>query len=97
MSYGIDLSTEAQHKLARLPIPVRQQTFRELQRLAASPTALSRPSHFPFPERGQLFDFSMDSEGRRWTIYIMFQFGQDERTLHVGNIGFESADLEHEE
>jgi mRNA-degrading endonuclease RelE of RelBE toxin-antitoxin system len=90
MSYQIALSTEAQHTLAKLPIPVRQFVGRQLENLADSPTTLSRPSRFPYRAKCQLFQFDTEHEGKIWEFAAMFQFSQDEQTLYVVAIGFSS-------
>ena len=93
MSYGIALSTEAQEDLAQLPVPVRRFALQQLQALAEAPTALSRRSHFPYREKCQIFQFDVDHELQRWELRALFQYGQDEQTLHVLAIGRSVLDL----
>ena len=93
MSYGISLSADAEHDLARLPIPVRQFTLRQLENLADSPGTMSRRSHFPYREKCQLFTFNYDHELQRWELAVLFQYGQDEQTLHILGIGRTVLDL----
>src|SRR4051794_24790300 len=59
MSYGIHLSTEAQHRLTALPIEVREGVLRQLRLLSENPTLLSVPSHFPWREKCQRFPFDL--------------------------------------
>lgn len=92
MSYAIALTIEARHDLARLPKAVRDFTFRQLQSLAQYPTLLSRSSYFPYRTKSQLFQFDFEQEGRWWEICVLFQYGQDEQTLHILKIGFSNPD-----
>ena len=92
MSYGTLLSDEARDALVRLPIPVRRFTLRQLENLGQSPTTLSSKSHFPYREKCQVFSFDYDYQMQRWAITVLFQYGQDEQTIHVLAIGFNARD-----
>jgi mRNA-degrading endonuclease RelE of RelBE toxin-antitoxin system len=92
MSYQIALSTEAQHTLARLPAPIRLFTAGQLEKLASDPTGLSRPSRFPYRAKCQLFQFDTEHDGKIWELTTMFQYGQDEQTIHVIAIGHSSRE-----
>jgi hypothetical protein len=97
VSYGIALSDEARHDLAKLPIPVRRRVFQHLEALGEYPTALSRRSHFPYREKCQISPFSWDHENIRWEINVLFQYGQDEQTIHVICIGHSSLPVNEAE
>jgi hypothetical protein len=53
---------------------------------------LSTPSRFPYRNKCQLFQFDYDEPDRRWEICVLFQYGQDEQTIFVLDIGFSSFD-----
>lgn len=78
MAYEVILSVLAQNVLARLPADVRRACARHLRMLAESPTALSRPSAFPYREKCQLYRFDIDQGEKRWELAVLFQYGQDE-------------------
>jgi hypothetical protein len=91
MSYGINLSPEAQEDLSRLPLAVRRFALNQLLNLSESPTALSRKSHFPYFEKCQLMTFDFDHDGQRHFCNILFQYGQDELTLYIIAISVQAA------
>lgn len=92
MPYGMLLSADAEAAIARLPLPVRSYTLQQLENLCQTPAALSRRSHFPYPEKCQVFSFDYDLEIVRWTVTALFQYGADEQTLHVIAIGTQTHD-----
>jgi hypothetical protein len=66
-----------------MPIPVRREILRQLAILAEYPTLLSEPSHFPYREKCQIFPYDLDHDDMRWELRTLFQYGQDEQTIHV--------------
>ena len=86
MSYDADIGPEAAQDLARLPLPVAEHVERCIGDLCNRPTELSRRSRFPFIQNAQLFSFVHDFEGTRYWFNILFQYGQDEQTLHIFHI-----------
>ena len=97
MSYGIALSVEAEHNLIKIPIPVRRHIFRQLEILENIPPVLKPPSHWPYRDKCQLFQFDYDHDRLRWEISVLFQYGQDEKTIHVLMIGFSSTPINEAE
>jgi len=83
MSYALELAAEAQADLARLPIHVAAFLERKLKELAQAPTRLSGPSRFPFRRHAQLFSCELRSAGYHYYFHVMFQYSQDEQTLHI--------------
>ena len=86
MSYALDITPEAGEDLARLPIAVANQVETELLRLARSPTRLSQPSTFPYPNNTQAFKVEIEFEGTHYFFHVLFHYGQDEQTLHIDGI-----------
>ena len=97
MSYGIVLSPEARHALARIDVPIRQKLLRQLEILGEYPTELSQPSHWPYREKCQMFPLDVDHEGWRWELRTLFQYSQDEQTLQVWMMGFSKLTIEEAE
>lgn len=83
MSYKISLSTEAQHDLTSLPVPVARFCIRQLVSLGEFPTVLSKPSHFPYRTKCQIFPFGCSYNNERWELRALFQYGQDEESIFV--------------
>jgi hypothetical protein len=93
MIYGILLSSRAEHDLARLPVPVRRQAFKQLEVLREYSVLLSYPSNFSYPETCQAFQFDYEHEGRKWELCALFKYSQDEKFIHIILIGFSSFDV----
>ena len=74
MSYAVVLGPEAEEDLARLPPLVASFLLDELDRLAADPVALSRPSHVPYPPNAQAFRTRFEHEGVRYFFHIQFKY-----------------------
>ena len=51
--------------------------------MAEHPDLNRRPSRFPYPLKGQAFEFRHEFEETHYAIYVAFVYGQDEATLHV--------------
>ena len=82
MSYGVNLAPEAREDLAKLPSQIRSQVEQALARLADAPTALSRPSHFPYvPAQAYELEYQLDET--EYFITILFRYSQDERDLII--------------
>jgi len=82
MSYGVALAPEALEDLAKLPLGIRARVEQALVRLAESPTALSRPSHFPYVP-AQAYELHYQLESTEYFVTILFRYAQDEQTLIV--------------
>jgi hypothetical protein len=88
MPFRCRLKREAEEDLAKLPKPLRRYVKRHLTRLADSPSALSIPSHFPYPEKCQLFHLPICKlSDTRHHLIVLFKYGQDERSLVIHGIG----------
>lgn len=83
MSYKISLMPRAIDDLQVLPRPVRRFVVGQVAALAAAPTALSRPSTFPYSERCQCCPVAYDYLADRWSMVVLFQYGVGEDVLHV--------------
>jgi mRNA-degrading endonuclease RelE of RelBE toxin-antitoxin system len=82
MSYGVALAPEALEDLARLPPEIRSRVEQALARLAGSPTALSRPSHFPYLP-AQAYELQYQLESTEYFVTILFRYAQDEQNLVI--------------
>lgn len=88
MAYGILLSEVAQEDIRQIKNPqIREFVLRQLEILAEYPTALSRPSHFPYREKCQIFRFDCDHELQRYEFNALFQYSADEQHIHILAIG----------
>jgi hypothetical protein len=83
MSYRAILSANAQADIRRMPAPVARYTLAQLKNLEADPTLLSRPSHFPFRQKCQIFSFDYDHAGQRYFVNVLFQYAADEESLEI--------------
>ncbi len=89
MSYELVYSEEAATRLQAFPDDLLRLTESHLLRLAERPTALSRPSRFPYPPNFQLSSFSRDNpDGSREHATILFHYGQDEQRLLICAVGY---------
>jgi len=88
MSYRIMMEPPADDDLARLPSPIAAAIRREILRFAANPGGRSRPTRAPFPP-GQVFETEFQFGDMTCYIAVVFQYGQDEQTLHVRRVFFE--------
>lgn len=93
MPYGMRLEREAVEDFERLPQACRRRVFRHLELLCESPTALSRPSHFPYRPGFQLYSFNFVHENARWFMNVLFKYGVDEQSLFVAAIGAKPVGL----
>jgi hypothetical protein len=85
VSYRLLYTGKAIGQLTHLPAEFLDAVEENLNRLAATPVALSLPiASPPFPPRGQLFHFEAhDPAGARWFFTVIFRYSQDETALHV--------------
>ncbi len=84
MSFAVVLSPEAEEDLGKLPPLVASYVLDELDRLAANPGGLRRPSHFPYLPGAQAFHCEpYEHEGVRYFPYVQFKYGQDEQSLYI--------------
>jgi hypothetical protein len=79
----IRLDEEAAQSLRVLPPPLRTHVYRELQRLASNPAALSRPAAFPHPLDGQLFDTKILLDNTQHFFTVMFRYAADEEHIDI--------------
>lgn len=88
MSYKLIIAEELRDRLAEsLPGAVLDDLSDALnQRLAVSPTAWSKPAVVPLVRFHQQFDHEVIHEDRRYFFRVFFKYGQDEQTLHIGDI-----------
>lgn len=89
MSYNLVFSARAEAFLAKLPSHILNGVETNLLRLAASPTSLSRPGAFPYPENTQVYTFGFFDIGDvdEWRFSVHFRFSQDEAELYILAIG----------
>ena len=94
MRYQIRLSETAEADLVRIAEPaVRHYALRQLDFLGENPTSLSRPSHFPYREKCQLFSFNYDYASQRWEFNVLLQYASDEIHIHSLAIGWSVRDF----
>ena len=88
MAYEIVFSDKALNRVAaaRLPVQVIDVLEREFERLAHSPSSVSRATTFPYPPRGQRYGFQCELDRRRYYFGVFFLFSQDETSLHVFDV-----------
>lgn len=82
MSYQVILEPAAEDDLRKLPAPVRARVAEELTILAAHPSQTSAPARAPYPP-GQLFRSDLRIGNLTVLLDVVFQYGQDEASLHV--------------
>ena len=85
MNYEISYSQRARGHMASLPPDFVDAYDRNLLLLARNPVGLSdRIASPPFPPRGQLYHFhTVNTAGAVFFFTVIFQYSQDETTLHV--------------
>jgi len=83
MSYGISLTPDVEADLARLPAMLASHVLDQLDRLAADPVGLSRPPAFPHPLYQKYQFFFPPEAPPEAHVTILFQFSQDETSLHI--------------
>jgi hypothetical protein len=85
MSYVVKLTAEAEEDLraARRPAPAEPR-HGPVGDLARAPAVLSRPASFPHLPY-QKYQFWSPDDTTHFTV--LFEYGQDEQTLHVVAIG----------
>ncbi len=82
MSYGIEWAPKADAILVALDPWFAAAVLDGADRLAATPTALSRPGGWPYYGQEQRYTFEVD--GRQVTLF--FRYSQDEERLHVTDV-----------
>jgi mRNA-degrading endonuclease RelE of RelBE toxin-antitoxin system len=88
MSHQPLFSPAAEKDLARLPEAFQKHVLAEIERLAANPVLLSRPSVPPWLPNRQMFRADpLEVEDGRHEFHVFFRYGQDEETIHVLAIG----------
>lgn len=86
MSYAVVWEPDAQQDLDRLPPLLASVILDEIDRLAQRPTELSLPPSFPHPlfPKYQFWGFNGK---HRYHVTVLFQYSQDERSIHILYIG----------
>jgi len=92
MNYRAILSARAEADIRAMPAALAIFTLRQLQNLEASPTALSRRSHFPFRQHVQIFNFDFRDNDKYYIVNVLFQYGDDETTLYIADAPWVEAD-----
>jgi hypothetical protein len=75
-----------------MPDFLRAYVILQLQALELNPTLLSERSHFPFREGCQVFSFDYDRDEKRYFVNVLFQYENDEETLHVSDVPWQVAE-----
>lgn len=89
MSFAIVLEPEAEHDLRDLPATLQARIADELNVLAAGLAGVKTvAARVPYPS-GQLFRSEFPVGDVRALMDVVFQFGQDETTLHILRIYIE--------
>jgi len=84
MNYEIVFGERALDRIPdTTPLDVIDCLDSHLRKLADDPTKLGRRACFPFPPKGQMYNFRCNSNGKRYYFVAFFYFGEDERTLCV--------------
>jgi len=87
MDYELLYSSQAERLLDGLSLPLLTFVQEHLDRLAADPVGLSQPGAFPHPPWLQRFHFDHPNfDGNHHFFTVLFNFGQDEKTLQVVHI-----------
>jgi hypothetical protein len=86
MGYDIELESEALADLARLDPVLASLLLDEIDRCAVNPTRYSRRAGLPYLPY-QRFEIRLVHEGVTHFFAVLYQYGQDEQTLHVRFIG----------
>ena len=81
MSYAVDLAPELIEALRALPVDAAEYVLDAIDRLAESPTTLSRSGGTPF-YLFQVYEFTNPHYAGRRSV-VAFQYSQDEQTLHI--------------
>ena len=82
MSYGIEGDPDARRILLSLDPVFALAVLDGAERLADTPTRLSRPNGFPFYGTEPRYHF--DVEGREVTLF--FLYSRDEETIHIVDV-----------
>ena len=86
MSYAVSLTPDAESDLARLPALLASYVLDQIDLLAQNPVALSQPPSFPHTLYQKYQFFWPPDAPAEVHVTILFQYSQDETTLHiVGN------------
>jgi hypothetical protein len=86
MSYAVELAPDVVSQLQRLPSDLAERVLDQIEQLAHQPTHLSRPGSFPF-QLFQVFEFECIANPITYRFTVVFQYSQDEQTLHLLNLG----------
>ena len=83
MSFAVSIEPAAVDDLARMPATVQPHVLGEIRVLAAGPLrSKTRPARYPYPA-GQLYQTQFRVGDVTCLLDIVFQYSQDEQTLHV--------------
>lgn len=86
MGYDVNFEREALADLAKLDPLLASLLVSEIDRRADNPTRHSRRAGLPYLPF-QRFDIRLTHDGEEHLFGVLFQYGQDEQTLHVRYIG----------
>ena len=92
MRYRAVLATKAQADIRRMPPRLAAFTLAQLRNLCEAPTALSRPSHFPYRQQCQIFTFDLREGSVLYVVNVLFQYSADEQSLHIADAPWTAGD-----
>ncbi|MGL4550200.1 MAG: type II toxin-antitoxin system RelE family toxin [Gemmataceae bacterium] len=88
MPYELMLTPTAERDLERLPEVLLDWVEEHLDRLAANPAAVSRPSVSPpYPPRRMMYQFNRPTPNGIYLVTVLFRYHQDEQRLIILDIG----------
>ena len=89
MGYVVRVEPKAFDRLPALPSGVIDLLEKALGELAEDPLNRSRKACFPYPEDGAMLHFcDFECEGTHYYFAVSYFFDEDEKTLHVYDVGF---------
>ena len=83
--YNVSFDPQTQRDLECSPPVVQSAILDWIEQCAGDPARYVRKPSFPHPLRPKL-EQRIDVEGRRYYVVALFQYGQDEQTLHITDI-----------
>lgn len=86
MGYSVEFEREALEDLAKLDPVLASRLLDEVERCAVASTTQSRRAGLPYLPY-QRFEIELTHDDVKHFFAVLFQYGQDEQTLHVRYIG----------
>ncbi len=86
MGYSVEFEREALADLAELDAMLASRLLDEIERCATQPTLQSRRPGLPYLPY-QRFEIKLEHDEEKHFFAVLFQYGQDEQTLHIRYIG----------